>query len=43
MNKLMELTDAETAAVSGGLLNNIFVNTGNINASFNTKAATVTA
>jgi len=38
MNNPMELTDAETAAVSGGLLNNIFVNLGTIGSSSNTSS-----
>jgi hypothetical protein len=38
MEKPIELNDAETAAVSGGILNNIFVNTGEIEKSFNTNS-----
>jgi hypothetical protein len=38
MEKPIELTNAETAAVSGGLLNNIFVNTAPVTGSFNTNS-----
>jgi hypothetical protein len=38
MHEIIELTDAETAAVSGGLLNNIFVNTAAVSNSFNTNS-----
>jgi hypothetical protein len=38
MNKPLELTDDETAVVSGGLLNNIFVNTARVTDSFNTNS-----
>jgi hypothetical protein len=38
MEKPIELNDAETAAVAGGLLNNIFVNLGDIDKSFNTNS-----
>ena len=38
MEKPIELSDAEAAAVAGGLLNNIFVNTAPITTSFNTSS-----
>jgi hypothetical protein len=38
MYELIELTDAETTAVSGGLLNNIFVNLAPVRNSFNTNS-----
>jgi hypothetical protein len=38
MEKLIELNDAETAVVSGGILNNIFVNTARVTDSFNTNS-----
>jgi len=38
MKRPIELTDAETAAVAGGLLNNIFVNTAANTNSFNTNS-----
>jgi hypothetical protein len=38
MHEIIELTDAETAAVSGGLLNNIFVNLAPVSGSFNTNS-----
>jgi hypothetical protein len=40
MEKPIELSDAECAAVAGGLFNNIsvFVNTGEIEKSFNTNS-----
>jgi hypothetical protein len=41
MYELIELTDAETAAVSGGLLNNIFVNLAPVRNSFNTNSGNV--
>ena len=41
MKRPIELTDAETAAVAGGLLNNIFVNTAPNSNSFNTNSGNV--
>ena len=38
MKRPIELTDAETAAVAGGLLNNIFVNTAPNTNSFNANS-----
>ena len=38
MEKPVELSDAEAAAVAGGCLNNIFINTGTITNSFNTSS-----
>jgi hypothetical protein len=38
MEKPIELNDVETAAVAGGLLNNIWVNTAPVTGSFNTNS-----
>jgi hypothetical protein len=38
MEKPIELNDVETAAVAGGLLNNIFVNLAPVSSSFNTNS-----
>ncbi len=41
MEKPIELSEVETAAVAGGILNNIFVNTAPVNQSFNTGSFNV--